>query len=250
MATSLARKDATAVTAKSVKYFTVSEISALSNDKLFKYLQALKDFTQSVTQDAAAEFLARFKQAKKSKQPFAGYKDFNRACANLIGYSGRQIRNIAAGTPTPKIKAAVKPLTPEEKTYRAEKQALQDKIDLATAARVHARELSNLESQIAAPPSATVVAATPAVPVTQKQLSEYNDAKKIQANEVKQLEAAVESADKRLTKTTAAYDTILEAALHLATLGQQAADGDAKINAAIVKLSATFLSKYGDAKAA
>lgn len=44
----------------------------------------------------------RFKDAKKAGRPFLGYTNFDDFCIAFWNYTGRQIRNIINGTPTPK----------------------------------------------------------------------------------------------------------------------------------------------------
>jgi hypothetical protein len=108
----------------------------------------------------AEDFFRRFKEAKKRKKPFLGYKNLDRAAVNLTGYTARQLRNIAKGTPTPKRPAKLpKPLPPEEKEYQARRRTLQEKVDAKHEAEARKRELSSLESELVATPPAKTVAA-------------------------------------------------------------------------------------------
>ncbi len=52
----------------------------------------------------------RFKDAKKAGRPFLGYTNFDDFCIAFWNYTGRQIRNIINGTPTPKLAGGKKAL--------------------------------------------------------------------------------------------------------------------------------------------
>jgi hypothetical protein len=133
---------------------TVQDIDALTDAALFTSMRERLRLTVQLLQPFCVSFLKRFKTAKRSGNDFHGYTDFNDAAEKLTGYSGRQVRNLAAGTPTPIKKAAPQRLTPAEKLARLEAERLQDKIDLATAHAVAVRNASNTATQT---PSASPV---------------------------------------------------------------------------------------------
>jgi hypothetical protein len=111
-------------------------------------------------QPFAEDFFRRFKESKKRKETFLGYKDLDRAAVNLTGYTARQLRNIAKGTPTPKRPAKLpKPLVPEEQKFREARRSLQEKVDAKHEAEARERELSELESELVATPPAKSVTA-------------------------------------------------------------------------------------------
>ena len=142
----------------------ITDADALTDKELFANLQIGFRIDSQVIGPLCASFLKRFKKAKKDKQEFHGFKNLVRACPVLTGYSSQQVRNLAAGTPTPIKKAVAKPLTPAEKLARHESRLLQDKIDLETARAVAARNASNIESQAAQQAMPPAAAATPVIP--------------------------------------------------------------------------------------
>src|ERR1035437_5326436 len=111
----------------------------LNNEELNRYLKACYGFTTLMTTDAACELLKRFKTAKKNKKAFrkngyCGFRNFDRMCPALTGYSSKQIRNYAAGYKTPpKAAKSVVHLTTDEIKAREARQKAQAGID-ATAA--------------------------------------------------------------------------------------------------------------------
>lgn len=159
----------------------VQDVDSLTDVALFTHMKEGLRISAQILKPLCVSFMRRFKKAKNEGKDFHGYTDFDRASERLTGYSGRQIRNLAAGTPTPIKKATVKPLSAAEKLARLEVRKLQDKIDLATARAVASRNLSNAESrsaQVEAPSASPVV---PVVPVSQKEVNELKDFKKIAA---------------------------------------------------------------------
>src|ERR1700680_1604545 len=81
-----------------------ARILNMTDDELNRYLATTKAVATFLTADAAQSFIDRFKAAKKRKERYCGYNDFNDAAFALTSYTGRQIRNIAAGTPAGKKK--------------------------------------------------------------------------------------------------------------------------------------------------
>lgn len=158
-----------------------TDIDGLTDAALFNFMRDGLRVTAQILSPFCASFIKRFKKAKKEKHDFHGYTDFNRAAERLTGYSGRQVRNLAAGTRTPIKKATVKPLSVAEKLARHEARKLQDKIDLATARAVASRNLSNAESQSAQAEAPSASSIVPVVPVSQKEVNELKDFKKIAA---------------------------------------------------------------------
>jgi hypothetical protein len=124
----------------------IGNVDKLTDENLFKHMKHGLRLTGQLLQPFCASFLRRFKQAKKETGSFHGFKEFDRAARAKTGYTGQQVRNLAAGTPTPVKKATVKPLTAAEKKFRADTQALQEKVDAAVTAKLHARLLSGIES--------------------------------------------------------------------------------------------------------
>jgi hypothetical protein len=153
----------------------ITDADELTDTALFNCMRDGLRITVQILSPLCVSFMKRFKTAKRNGKDFHGYTDFDRAAERLTGYSGRQVRNLAAGTPTPIKKAAVKQLTPAEKLARHEAQKLQDKIDLATAQAVAARNASNAESQaaLAKMPSASPV--LPVVPFSQQDANELKE---------------------------------------------------------------------------
>lgn len=159
----------------------VPDVDGLTDAALFTFMRDGLRLTVQVLSPFCVSFIQRFKKAKKAKQDFHGFTDFNRAAERLTGYSGRQIRNLAAGTPTPIKKATVKRLTEAEKITRDEARKLQDKLDIASARAVAARNISTAESQAAQKEPPSVSPAIPVVPVSQQEVNELKDFKKILA---------------------------------------------------------------------
>jgi len=83
---------------------TVRDIETLTDAALFTSMRDGLRLTVQLLQPFCVSFLKRFKTAKRSGKDFHGYTDFNDAAEKLTGYSGRQVRNLAAGTPTPEKK--------------------------------------------------------------------------------------------------------------------------------------------------
>jgi hypothetical protein len=154
----------------------IGDVDKLTDENLFKHMKHGLRLTGQLLQPFCASFLRRFKQAKKETGSFHGFKDFDRAARAKTGYTGQQIRNLAAGTPTPVKKATVKPLSAAEKKFRVDAQALQEKVDAAVTARIHARKLSEIESQAAQAAAASVSPAVPVVIVSQQKPFTANDA--------------------------------------------------------------------------
>jgi hypothetical protein len=225
----------------------VTDINKLSDATLFNFMRDGLRVTAQILRPFCASFIQRFKKAKADKKDFHGYTDFNRAAERLTGYSGRQVRNLAAGTPTPVKKATIKPLSAAEKVRRNEARKLQDQVDIATARAVASRNLSNAESQAAQTemPSAVVV---PVIPFSQKDASELKERREKGAAEILALEDVQKKSEKRIQTLSEVFDEIKEDAVHLATLGTQAVSTDEKILAAVRKLSAKFLAKHGGAE--
>jgi hypothetical protein len=149
MKTALATKDENREIISHIENETQLAVDGFSDEKLFRYMREVPRITAAVLQPLCASFIARFKKARSiGDKTFCGYKEFNRAAQNLVGYTGRQVRNLAAGTPTPVKKATVKPLPAAEKKFRADAKALQEKVDVAVEAASRTKTLSNLESQL------------------------------------------------------------------------------------------------------
>jgi len=158
------------------------DVQKLSDCDFLKRMSVGIRTFSSLLQPFAVDFFRRFKESKKIKHagsiqvklnPFLAYKDVERAAVNLTGYTARQLRNIAKGTPTPKRPAKPKPLPPEEKKYREEKRSLQEKIDAKHETEARQRELNELKHELAAtqparPVTAIVVHKNPAVPEVAK----------------------------------------------------------------------------------
>ena len=159
----------------------IEDADDLTDKDLFESLRIGFRVDSQVLGPLCASFLKRFKKAKKDKQEFHGFKNLTRACPALTGYSSQQVRNLAAGTPTPVKKASVKQLTPAEKLARHEAQKLQDKLDLATARAVAVRNASNVESQAAQRTMPPASATIPVIPVSQQEVHELRDFKKTAA---------------------------------------------------------------------
>lgn len=159
----------------------VQDVDSLTDTALFTHMKEGLRVTVQILQPLCMSFMKRFKKAKNDQKDFHGYTDFDRAAERLTGYSGRQVRNLAAGTPTPITKATVKPLSAAEKLAKREARKLQDKIDLATARAVASRNLSNAESAAAQTEAPSASPVVPVVPVSQKEVNELKDFKKIAA---------------------------------------------------------------------
>jgi len=172
----------------------IKDADKLTDAALFNCMRDGLRIAVQIMSPLCASFMKRFKTAKRNGKDFHGYKDFDRAAERLTGYSGRQVRNLAAGTPTPIKKASVKQLTPAEKLARLEAERLQDNIDIATARAVAVRNASNVESQTVqkeAPPTSPAV---PVFPVSPQEVLELRDFKKIAAvNETARLSDAEET---------------------------------------------------------
>ena len=224
----------------------IQDVDALTDKDLFANLQIGFRIDSQVIGPLCASFLRRFKAAKKEKKDFHGFKNLTRACPVLTGYSSQQVRNLAAGTPTPIKKATFKPLSAAEKLARNEARKLQDQVDLAAARAEASRNLSNAESHAAQTetPSAVIV---PVVPFSQKDVSELKERRAKAASDRLEMDDSAKKSEKRIQTLSEAFAEMKNEAIHLATLGTQAVATDEKILAAVRKLSAKFVAKYGGA---
>jgi len=226
----------------------VVDIDGLTDAVLFTYMRAGLRLSVQILSPFCQSFIERFKKAKKEKKDFHGFTDFNRAAERLTGYSGRQVRNLAAGTPTPPKKAVAKRLTEAEKITRDEARKLQEEQDIAEAQRQAARNRSNAESQSAQKEIVSPVSAISVVRISQQEVIELKDFKKVHASEVKTLEAKIEKLNGRLQKLTVAYETLRADAGSLATLGRRVESTNANSLVLIHHRSEKFLTKYGGAE--
>jgi len=225
----------------------VADVENLSDKALFVFMRNGLQLTSRLLRPFCVSFMARFKKAKADNKEFHGYTDFNRAAERLTGYSGRQIRNIAAGTPTPIKKATFKPLSAAEKFARNEARKLQDQVDLASARAVASRNLSNAESHAAQTETPSAVVVLPVVPFSQKDASELKERRASAASDKLAIDENQKKSEKRIQALSEAFAEMKDDSIHLAMLGKQAVATDEKILAAVRKLSAKFLEKHGGA---
>jgi hypothetical protein len=226
----------------------IQDVDALTDKDLFANLQIGFRIDSQVIGPLCASFLRRFKAAKKEKKDFHGFKNLTRACPVLTGYSSQQVRNLAAGTPTPIKKATFKPLSAAEKFARNEARKLQDQVDLASARAVASRNLSNAESHAAQTETPSAVVVLPVVPFSQKDVSELKERRAKAASDRLEMDDSAKKSEKRIQTLSEAFAEMKNEAIHLATLGTQAVATDEKILAAVRKLSAKFLAKHGGAE--
>jgi hypothetical protein len=156
----------------------------LTDKELFESLRIGFRIDSQVLGPLCASFLKRFKKAKKEKKDFHGFKNLTRACPVLTGYSSQQVRNLAAGTPTPVKRVAPKQLTAAEQIRRDAARKLQEKQDVADAISEAARNRSNAESRTALARQQEVSPDSPpnsVFPVSHQEFLEVRDFKKIAA---------------------------------------------------------------------
>ena len=127
----------------------IQKVDELTDPELFRYmrvgLRISLRITAEILRPLCASFMKRFKRAKKAGKDFHGHTDFDRAAEKLTGYSGRQVRNLAAGTPTP---PRPKQLTAAKKLAQQEARRRQDQVDLANARAVAIRKARTAESAV------------------------------------------------------------------------------------------------------
>jgi hypothetical protein len=127
------------------------QVENFTDLELTSYLRECHKLHRVMTTPAAASLIARFKAARKRKELYCGFSDFDKMCPALTGFSSRQIRNYADGYATPP-KAAAKVLTPKTaQEMQDEKDA--DALQARTQATIdEARRQSQLreEARIAA----------------------------------------------------------------------------------------------------
>jgi hypothetical protein len=175
-------------TVESLAIPTQKQVDALTDEEVAGGLRCggtLVHVASKFLKAYAVSFLRRFKLAKKTKAKFCGeYRpNLDRACPELTGYSSRQIRNIADGTPTPKPNPK---LSAEEKKFRADAKELQAQVDAAVAERRHEKEMRN--DGYTPAQKAAVTPQAPAVPVTVKQTPVNGD---VAARDARDLDEAV-----------------------------------------------------------
>jgi hypothetical protein len=223
----------------------VVDIDGLTDAVLFTYMRAGLRLSVQVLSPYCQSFIERFKKAKKEKKDFHGFTDFNRAAERLTGYSGRQVRNLAAGTPTPPKKAVAKRLTEAEKITRDEARKLQEEQDIAEAQRQAARNRSNAESQAAQMEIVSPVSAISVVRISQQEVNELKDFKKVHASDVKALEAEITKLKGSVRTLTVAYAKLRKDAIALATIGALVYRGKKNIDT-VHDRSEKFLQKHGE----
>jgi hypothetical protein len=219
----------------------VVDIDGLTDAVLFTYMRAGLRLSVQILSPFCQSFIERFKKAKKEKKDFHGFTDFNRAAERLTGYSGRQVRNLAAGTPTPPKKAVAKRLTEAEKITRDEARKLQEEQDIAEAQRQAARNRSNAESQAAQRETASPVSAIAVVGISQQDVNELKDFKKVHASEVKALEGEITKLKGSVQTLTVAHAKLRKDAIALATLGTSI-----RKSTKMHDRSERFLQKHGE----
>ncbi|MGA7792803.1 MAG: hypothetical protein WCA19_07155 [Candidatus Acidiferrales bacterium] len=219
----------------------VVDIDGLTDAVLFTYMRAGLRLSVQILSPFCQSFIERFKKAKKEKQDFHGFTDFNRAAERLTGYSGRQVRNLAAGTPTPPKKAVANRLTEAEKITRDETRKLQEEQDIAEAQRQAARNRSNAESQAAQKKTVSPVSAISVVRISQQEVNELKDFKKIHSSEVQALETEITKLKGSVQKLTVAYEALRSDAVRLATAGTKVTNAKS-----LVARAQTFLKKHGE----
>lgn len=170
----------------------VSHITSAVNTFIDETDKRFRTFSIDL-QPYALEFMNRFKAEKKAGRHYLGFKDFDRACDNVLHYSSKQVRRIAIGQPTPP-KPTVKHETEEEKASREAKQRLNARIELEALRLREEREASNQESSSLI--SETTVVPHVPVPVvivpSQKDQKELKEYKLIAAKNISALEIADE----------------------------------------------------------
>jgi hypothetical protein len=131
-----------------------TKISNLTGGELHAYLATCHQFETVMTYPAAARLVVDFKAAKKRKEAYYGFRNFDLMCKGLTGFSGTQIRTYAKGYKTPPKKAAAKkisvPASDEQLKYRDEVKKLQAKIDETSAqARLETQQKNDAAVNVA-----------------------------------------------------------------------------------------------------
>jgi hypothetical protein len=133
------------VTPSDSEIISASELDTMTDNAIVEYAaQRIVKFAMEI-RPVLVKVHERFMSEKKANRPFLGYTNFDQFCLAFWNYTGRQIRNIINGTPTPKRLPAAK--KPRRKTNR---QVVEEGIERQQAIEVQkAREKGFEEGQVA-----------------------------------------------------------------------------------------------------